>query len=141
MSLSPCPGGAGGKRQQRWLLALACLASFGVVLDATIVSIALPQIRDDLGFTAAGLSWVVSAYTLVFAGCLLLGGRLTDMLGQRTTLLLGLVVFNLARVACGLASDPAWLLALRAAQGLGGALLMPASLALVTSTFTDDGAH
>ncbi|MEV0613100.1 DHA2 family efflux MFS transporter permease subunit [Nonomuraea sp. NPDC050404] len=118
-------------------LALACAGSFMVILDATIVSVALPDIRSALGFTPATLPWAVNAYTLVFAGLLLLGGRLADAYGRRATFVLGMAVFTVARLAGGLATTATLLLTARAVQGLGAALLMPVTLALVTTTFTE----
>ncbi|RSM52511.1 MFS transporter [Amycolatopsis sp. WAC 01376] len=123
------------RRRDHLVLALACLGSFVVVLDATIVSVALPRIRADLGFSAATLPWVVNAYTLAFAGCLLLGGRCADVFGRRRVLLAGMGLFAGASLLAGLAADPALLLAARAGQGVGGALLMPATLSLLTDTF------
>ncbi|MER6666910.1 MFS transporter [Amycolatopsis japonica] len=122
-------------RRDHLVLALACLGSFVVVLDATIVSVALPRIRADLGFSAATLPWVVNAYTLAFAGCLLLGGRCADVFGRRRILLAGMGLFAGASLLAGLAADPALLLLARAGQGVGGALLMPATLSLLTDTF------
>ncbi|SEG77829.1 drug resistance transporter, EmrB/QacA subfamily [Saccharopolyspora kobensis] len=119
------------------LLALACAGSFVVILDATIVSVALPAIRAELGFTDTTLPWVVNAYTLAFAGCLLLGGRLSDVYGQRRMFVLGMGLFTLARTVGGLVSSAEPLLAARAVQGVGGALLMPVTLSLLTTTFTE----
>ncbi|MER6991759.1 DHA2 family efflux MFS transporter permease subunit [Saccharopolyspora hirsuta] len=119
------------------VLALACAGAFVVILDATIVSVALPAIRAELGFTDATLPWVVNAYTLAFAGLLLLGGRLSDVIGQRRMFVLGMGLFTLARAAGGLAVSAELLLAARAVQGVGGALLMPVTLSLLTTTFTD----
>ncbi|MFG3252705.1 MFS transporter [Streptomyces sp. NPDC048172] len=120
-----------------YVLALACAGSFVVVMDATIVSVALPDIRTGLGFSPSGLPWVVNAYTLAFAGFLLLGGRLADVFGQRRMYAVGMGLFTVARLAAGLAATDGQLLAARAAQGLGGALLMPVTLSLVTTTFTE----
>ncbi|WP_280410213.1 DHA2 family efflux MFS transporter permease subunit [Nocardia brasiliensis] len=124
-------------RQQVLVLALACLGSFSVVMDATIVSITLPDLRADLGFTPAALPWAVNAYTLAFAGCLLFGGRCADVFGRRRILLAGLGIFTVARVAAGFADTPGFLLAARAVQGFGGALLMPVTLSMLTATFLE----
>ncbi|RBQ14091.1 MFS transporter [Spongiactinospora rosea] len=118
-------------------MALACAGSFVVILDATIVSVALPGIRASLGFSTATLPWVVNAYTLTFAGFLLLGGRCADVFGRRAVWLTGMTIFTVARVAGGLATGPEALLAARAAQGLGAALLGPVTLSLLTATFTE----
>ncbi|WP_235466907.1 DHA2 family efflux MFS transporter permease subunit [Streptomyces platensis] len=119
------------------LLLLACGAMFLVILDATIVSVALPAIGSELGFGTAELGWVVNAYTLTFAGFLLLGGRLADLYGTRLLLVTGLVVFTLANLWSGLAVDPAQLVTARAVQGIGGALLMPATLTVVHQAYGD----
>jgi EmrB/QacA subfamily drug resistance transporter len=118
-----------------WVLALVSMAQVMVVLDVTIVNVALPAIQGDLGFSADNLQWVVNAYLLLFGGFLLLGGRLADMLGRRRVLLAGLGLFAAASLAGGLANSEGLLIAARAVQGLGGALLSPAALATVTVTF------
>ena len=123
-------------RDRRWLtLTLLATAQFMVVLDLTIVNVALPHIQTALGFSADGLQWVVSAYTLLFGGFLLLGGRAADLLGRRAVFSAGLGLFTLASLVAGLATSPAMMIAARAAQGLGGALLSPAALSLLTVTF------
>jgi MFS family permease len=114
-------------------IALPCVAQFVIVLDVTIVAIALPAVQADLGFSATTLGWVITAYTLVFGGCLLAAGRLADRIGRRRTFTLGLAVFAAASLACGLAPNATFLLAARAVQGIGAALVSPAALALVTS--------
>ncbi|MBB5854118.1 DHA2 family efflux MFS transporter permease subunit [Amycolatopsis umgeniensis] len=119
------------------VLALACAGSFVVILDATIVSVALPAVRFGLGFSSGALTWVVNAYTLAFAGFLLLGGRLCDEFGVRRMFVLGMSLFTVARLAAGLAGSPETLLAARTVQGFGGALLMPVTLSLLTTTFTE----
>ncbi|TDD96821.1 MFS transporter [Actinomadura rubrisoli] len=134
---APASPQEGARRHERLVMALACAGSFVVILDATIVSVALPDIRASLGFSPATLPWVVNAYTLAFAGFLLLGGRCADVFGRRAMLLTGMAVFTAARVLGGLAVTPEMLLAARAVQGLGGALLMPVTLSLLTTTFTD----
>jgi EmrB/QacA subfamily drug resistance transporter len=126
-----------GRRAPAWMvLALTCAGHFMVILDAAIVNVALPSIRSGLGFTATGLQWVVNSYLLVFGGFLLLGGRTADVFGQRRMLVAGLAMFSAASLVCGLAADPAVLVAARAAQGLGAAVLTPATLTVVTTHFT-----
>lgn len=127
---------AGGSHRW-WTLVLLAIAEFVVVLDASIVNIALPSIGRGLHFSLASLSWVVNAYVLTFGGFLLLGGRIADLLGRRRMFTVGLGVFSLASLAGGLAQDGAWLIAARAIQGLGAALLAPAALSLVTATFRE----
>src|SRR2546421_365973 len=104
-------------------LALLCVAQFVVVLDVTIVAIALPAIRRDLGFDPAGLQWVISAYTLTFGGGLLIAGRVADLFGRRRVFRAGLLVFTAASLACALAPSAAALIAARAVQGTGAALV------------------
>ncbi len=121
---------------RRWrALAVLAVAQFMVVLDATIVNVALPAIRTDLHFATDDLQWVVNAYTLLFGGFLLLGGRTADLLGRRRLFLAGLALFTGASLAGGFATSPAMLVAARAVQGLGAAMLSPAALALVTTIF------
>jgi EmrB/QacA subfamily drug resistance transporter len=121
---------------RRWqILAVLAVAQFMVVLDATIVNVALPSIRVDLGFDATSLQWVVNAYTLLFGGFLLLGGRLGDLLGRRRIFLTGLGLFAVASLAGGLATSQDLLVGARAVQGFGAALMSPAALALVVTTF------
>ncbi|MEJ2854250.1 MULTISPECIES: MFS transporter [unclassified Saccharothrix] len=137
MSHSPSTHhGHGHTAQGRWrVLVLLCLAQFMVILDVTIANVALPSIGADLALSRAALPWVVSAYTLVFGGFLLLGGRLSDIVGRRTTFLVGLAVFTAASLACGLAVNGTMLLVARLAQGAGAALLSPAALSIITTTF------
>lgn len=121
----------------RWLaLGVLCLGVLMIVLDTTIVNVALPSIRADLGFTETSLAWVVNAYMLTFGGFLLLGGRLGDLFGQRRLFLLGIALFTLASLACGLASTRALLVAARALQGLGGAVVSAVALSLIMDLFT-----
>ncbi|HEY7620386.1 MAG TPA: MFS transporter [Solirubrobacteraceae bacterium] len=121
---------------RRWYaLAVVALAQFMVVLDVTIANVALPAIRSDLGFSADGLQWVINAYTLAFGGLLLLGGRTADLLGRRRMFFAGLGLFAGASLVAGLAGSPGMLVAARSIQGIGGALLSPAALAIVTVTF------
>jgi EmrB/QacA subfamily drug resistance transporter len=125
-------------RQQssKWLaLTVLALAQFMVVLDVTIVNVALPSIQESLGFSADGLQWVINAYTLTFGGLLMLGGRMSDLLGRRRVFLAGMTLFALASLVAGLAGSSGMLVAARAVQGVGAALLSPAALALVTVTF------
>src|SRR4051794_1097820 len=125
----------------RWpTLVLACIAQFMVILDVSVVNVALPSIRNDLGFSATGLQWVVNAYTLTFAGFLLLGGRAADLLGRRRVFIGGLLLFSLSSLVGGLAQSEGMLVAARAAQGLGGAVISPATLAIITTTF-DEGSE
>jgi EmrB/QacA subfamily drug resistance transporter len=139
---TPAPGAAGSRRAPDWLiLALACVAQFMVILDVSIVNVALPSIRVSLGFSASGLQWVLNAYTLTFAGFLLLGGRTADLFGRRRIFMLGLLLFTLASLLGGFSQDQAMLISARAAQGLGGAILSPATLTILTTTFTEPRAR
>jgi EmrB/QacA subfamily drug resistance transporter len=119
------------------VLVIICLAQFMVVLDATIVNVALPHIQSSLGFTEASLQWVINAYTLVFAGFLLLGGRAGDLLGRKRLFLVGLVVFTVASLLDGIASTSGELIGFRALQGLGAALISPAALSIISTTFEE----
>jgi EmrB/QacA subfamily drug resistance transporter len=124
--------------RHRWLaLYVLCGASLMIVLDATIVNVALPSIRDDLGFTETSLAWVVNAYTLTFGGFLLLGGRLGDLYGHRRLFLAGISVFTLASAGCGIAGSQGFLVAARAVQGVGGAIASAVSLSLLMTLFTE----
>jgi len=121
---------------RRWrALVLLCLAQFMVILDVTVVNVALPAIGADLALDRAALTWAVTAYTLCFGGLMLLGGRLADLLGRRRTFRAGLTVFTLASLGAGLAGDGSVLVAARALQGVGAALLSPAALSIITTTF------
>jgi EmrB/QacA subfamily drug resistance transporter len=124
-------------RRRTLTLVLCCLAQFMVVLDVSIVNVALPSISTDLGFDPATLAWVVNAYTLAFAGFLLLGGRAADLLGRREVFAGGLALFALASLAAGLAQSELALVAGRAAQGLGGAIVAPAGLSILTTSFPE----
>lgn len=129
---------SGGRRvsvSDNWILALACLAQFMVVLDVSVVNVALPAIRADLGYSQSGLQWVVNAYTITFAGFLLLGGRLADILGRRRMFVAGLGLFVAASAACALAGSIGWLIAARAVQGAGAALVMPLAMTLLSAAF------
>jgi EmrB/QacA subfamily drug resistance transporter len=124
--------------ERRWLaLGLLCVAQFVVVLDASIVNVALPSIGNALDFSQENLSWVVNAYVLTFGGFLLLGGRLADLLGRRRVFIFGLVLFAVASLAGGFSESEGMLIGARAVQGLGAAILSPAALSIVTTTFRD----
>ncbi|HEY2771777.1 MAG TPA: MFS transporter [Solirubrobacteraceae bacterium] len=125
------------ERAKTFALILLAMTQFVVVIDAAIVNVALPSIGTHLHFARDDLSWVVNAYTLTFGGFLLLGGRLADLLGRRRMFMLGLVVFSLASFAGGIAQSEAWLIAARAAQGLGAAIVSPAALSIITTTFAE----
>ena len=126
------------RNRLRWsALALIVTAQFMVILDAAIVNVALPAIKSDLGFSQSSLQWVISAYAIFFGGALLLGGRLGDLLGRRRLFVAGLAVFAASSLLCGLAWSEASLIAFRALQGLGGAMLAPAALALLMTTFAE----
>ena len=126
--------------RRRWLaLLVLCLGDLMIVLDTTIVNVALPSIRTDLAFTETSLVWVVNAYMLTFGGFLLLGGRLGDLFGQRRIFLAGIVAFTLASLACGLAQTQGVLIAARAAQGIGGAVVSAVAMALIVNLFTEPG--
>ena len=122
----------------RWLaLIVLCLGVLMIVLDSTIVNVALPSIRTDLGFSETSLAWVVNAYILTYGGFMLLGGRLGDLFGQRRLFLIGLSVFTLASLACGLATTQEFLILARGIQGLGSAVVSAVSLSLIMNLFTD----
>jgi EmrB/QacA subfamily drug resistance transporter len=123
-----------------WALALLCGAFYMVILDAAIVTVALPSIESELDFTAQGLQWVVSAYALTFAGLLLLGGRAADLLGRRRVFMVGVVLFTVASLLCGLAWSDEALIGARAFQGIGAAIMTPTALSIITTTF-EEGAE
>ncbi|MHB1585135.1 MAG: MFS transporter, partial [Acidimicrobiales bacterium] len=126
----------GAPRTPDWVvLALACIGQFMVVLDVSIVNVALPSIGRELHYSATGLQWVVNAYVLTFAGFLLLGGRAADLFGRRRVYLVGMALFSLASLVGGFAHGAAWLTTARAAQGIGGAVLSPATLTLIVTTY------
>src|SRR5579863_8990617 len=119
-----------------WLiLSIACIAQFMVVLDVSIVNVALPRMGHDLHFTQSSSQWVVNAYVLTFAGFLLLGGRAADFFGRRKVYLTGMAVFTLASIGAGDAQTGAQMIAIRAVQGVGGAILAPATLTIIVTTF------
>jgi EmrB/QacA subfamily drug resistance transporter len=119
------------------LLAVVCLAQFMIILDVSIVNVALPSIRDGLHFSTTGLQWVVNAYTLTFAGLLMLGGRSADLLGRRRVFLAGTTAFALSSLICALASSRGLLIGARGVQGLAGAITSPATLSIITSTLPE----
>jgi EmrB/QacA subfamily drug resistance transporter len=126
-------------RKRWWALIVLCLGVLMIVLDTTIVNVALPSIRTDLHFTETSLVWVVNAYMLTFGGFLLLGGRLGDIYGHRKLFLLGITLFTVASLACGLSTTQTMLIAARAIQGVGGAVVSAVSLSLIMSMFTEAG--
>ena len=119
-----------------WLiLSIACVAQFMVVLDVSIVNVALPSIQRDLHFSVSGVQWVVNAYVLTFAGFLLLGGRAADLFGRRSVYLTGVAIFTIASIGAGFAESTSQMVAVRALQGFGGAILSPATLTIIVTTF------
>ena len=126
-------------RNSNALLLVVCLGQFMVILDVSIVNVALPSIKDALGFSTNGLQWVLNAYTLTFAGFLLLGGRAADLFGRRRMFYLGTLIFSGASLLCAIAPTAGSLVAARSLQGIGGAILSPATLAIITTSF-DEGA-
>src|ERR687894_125127 len=132
--------GGGGERRysRRWAaLVLLCVAQFVDVLDINAVIVALPSIGRELGFSRGDLQWVITTYVLFFGSFLLLAGRLADLLGRRRMFVAGLALFTLSSLACGLAGSPAVLLVARAAQGMGAAIVAPAALAIISTTFRE----
>ena len=122
----------------RWLaLIILCLGDLMIVLDTTIVNVALPSIRADLGFSQTSLAWVVNAYLLTFGGFLLLGGRLGDLFGHRRLFLFGITLFTLSSLACGLSTSKGLLIGARAVQGLGGAVVSAVAFSLIMVLFTE----
>src|SRR6266436_3110856 len=119
------------------VLAVVAVAQFMVVLDATVVNVALPAIKGDVGFSEQSLSWVLNAYTLIFGGFLLLGGRLADRLGRRRLFLAGIALFSGASLICGVSQSEGMLLVARGLQGLGGAMVSPAALSIILTTFAE----
>src|ERR1700757_1696 len=125
-------------RDRRWLvLSVLVLAQFMVVLDVAIVNVALPTIKTDLHFSEDGLQWVITAYAILFGGVLLLGGRMADLLGRRRVFMVGMAVFTIFSLLDGLAWSSSSLIAFRGLQGLGAALLAPAALSILTTTFSE----
>ena len=134
---SPDATAGGGNRRLGLALLVIGTAQLMVVLDATIVNVALPYIQRDLGFSGTGLVWVVNAYALTFGGLLLLGGRAGDIFGRRRVFVFGLLLFSAASLFGGFATSQWWLLAARALQGVGGAVIAPTALALITTNFPE----
>jgi len=132
---SPGVTAGGGSRRPGLALVVIATAQLMVVLDATIVNVALPHVQQALGFSGTGLEWVVNAYAVTFGGLLLLGGRAGDILGRRRTFVFGLLLFSAASLFGGFATSQAWLLTARAVQGVGGAVIAPTALALITTNF------
>src|SRR5881394_2785141 len=138
MSASAVEQAPAGEDRRRWLaLAVIVAAQFMVVLDVAIVNVALPSIKTDLHFSQEGLQWVITAYAIMFGGVLLLGGRMADLLGRRRLFIAGVALFTLSSLLAGFAWSEASLIAFRATQGLGGALLAPAALSILTTTFAE----
>jgi MFS family permease len=119
------------------LLFVVCLAQFMVILDVAIVNVALPSIREGLDFSPTGLQWVVNAYTLTFAGFLMLGGRAADLLGRRRMFVAGVALFTVSSLACALAESPGLLLGARALQGIGGAIVSPTTMSIIVTSFAE----
>src|SRR3989442_11341328 len=129
---------AGQNERRRWIaLAVIVAAQFMVVLDVAIVNVALPSIKTDLGFSQESLQWVITAYAIFFGGVLLLGGRLADLLGRRRLFMIGLAIFTVSSLLDGLAWSEGSLITFRSLQGLGAALVSPAALSLLTTTFAE----
>src|SRR5229473_2042863 len=127
-----------GSDRKRWIaLALVVAAQFMVVLDVAIVNVALPSIKTDLHFTQESLQWVVTAYAILFGGALLLGGRMSDLLGRRRLFMAGLILFTVSSFLDAIAWSEGSLIGFRALQGLGAALLSPAALSILTTTFQE----
>src|SRR5437868_11718305 len=139
MSAEIVTGAAAGQQDRRKWLALAVIvaAQFMVVLDVAIVNVALPSIKTDLHFSQEGLQWVITAYSILFGGVLLLGGRLADLLGRRRLFIAGIVLFTVSSLLDGLAWSEGSLIGFRSLQGLGAALLSPAALSILTTTFAE----
>src|SRR6476646_996703 len=125
----------GGERRKWWTLGAVSLGLFMIMLDNTVVNVALPSIQSDLGLSLSELEWVVTGYALTFAAFMLTGGKLADLLGRRLVFTIGLAVFTAASLACGLAPNGGFLIGARVVQGLGGALMNPATLSVSTATF------
>src|SRR4051812_15578996 len=126
-----------GRRRRTLVLAICCASIVVVVMDVSIVTVALPAIRRDLGASVSGLQWTVDAYTLVLACFLLLAGSTADRVGRRRVFQVGLAAFGVGSLLCGLAPDTGWLIAARALQAVGGSMLNPVALAIVSVAFPD----
>src|ERR1700755_3227063 len=138
---APGVSAGGGSRRLGLALMVIATAQLMVVLDATIVNVALPHIQQALGFSGSGLEWVVNAYAVTFGGLLLLGGRAGDILGRRRVFIFGLLLFSAASLFGGFATSQAWLLTARGVQGVGGAVIAPTALALITTNFPEGAAR
>jgi EmrB/QacA subfamily drug resistance transporter len=136
-SAAAVPAPAPARASPNVVLVVVAIAQFMVILDASVVNVALPSIQRDVGFSEQSLSWVLNAYTLLFGGFLLLGGRAADRLGRRRLFMAGIALFSAASLACGLSQSEATLLVARAAQGLGGAMVSPAALSIILTTFAE----
>src|SRR6201987_2760255 len=136
-AVTPAASADGGQRRLGLALLVIATAQLMVVLDSAIVNVALPHIQRALGFTGNGLEWVVTAYAVTFGGLLLLGGRSGDLLGRRRIFIAGLLLFSGASLLGGFATSQEWLLAARALQGVGGAMVAPTALALITTNFPE----
>ncbi|GAA1119404.1 MFS transporter [Kitasatospora arboriphila] len=130
------PAPAGDRRRRLLVLAVCCLSLFIVSLDTTVVNVALPAVQHDLGAPASGLQWVIDAYTLVLAALLMLSGSVADRVGRRRIFLIGLLVFVLGSLLCSLAPGLGWLIAFRSLQAVGGSMLNPVAMSIITNTFT-----
>src|SRR5215212_11333185 len=126
-------------RSRRFALYVLCVGMLMIVLDVTIVNVALPSIQDDLGFSSSSLAWVVNAYLIAFGGLLLLAGRFGDLIGRRTVFLAGLFVFTVASMACGLAQSQEMLVIARFVQGIGGAMTSAVVLGMIVTMFPEPG--
>ena len=129
------------ERRQQLGFAVVCAATFIVVLDAAIMNVALPSIQKALGMSETNLQWVVNAYTLIFGGFLLLGGRCADLFGRRKVFMVGLAIFGLASGAGGFAQNSGWLIVARGFEGFGAALIAPSALAILYTMFSEEGAR
>src|SRR5437763_8577908 len=136
----PDPGPTAGVNANA-VLAIVAVAQFMVILDASIVNVALPTIKRDVGFSEQSLSWILNAYTLIFGGFLLLGGRLADRLGRRRLFMAGIALFSAASLVCGISQSEGELLVARGFQGLGGAMVSPAALSIILTTFAEGQAR
>jgi len=123
-------------RQGKLILALLCGVAFLDFVDASIVNVALPSVREDLGFSVQSLQWVLSGYLLTYGGFMLLGGRMADLLGRRRVLMAGTALFAIASLTAGLAASEAMLIGARLVQGAGAAMMIPAALSILTTTFS-----
>src|SRR5690349_5809423 len=125
-------------RSEPWILAATVLGSSMAFIDGTVVNVALPILQRDLGASVADVQWIVEAYALFLSALILVGGSLGDHLGRRRVFMAGVIVFTVASVVCGFAPNALWLILARAAQGVGGALLAPGSLAIISATFPEE---